>query len=147
MGLANEGGGRLILGVTDKRPRRVVGSLAFPQPEQTRKSLCQKIPLGIDFEEIHHPDCSPGSRVLVFRVPPRPVGIPIKVDGRYWMARKTAWLNYPKNGFETSSPRAGMTSRRIFAPVQPWPISTPTPSRCSVSAGSPRPVGPRTRRC
>lgn len=86
--LANEGGGRLILGVTDKRPRRVVGSTAFPQPEQTRKTLCQRIPLGIDFEEIQHPDCSPGSRVLVFHVPPRPVGIPIKYDGRYWMRKE-----------------------------------------------------------
>ncbi|MCP4662050.1 MAG: ATP-binding protein, partial [bacterium] len=28
--LANERGGRLVLGVTDKRPRRVVGSRAFP---------------------------------------------------------------------------------------------------------------------
>ncbi len=86
--LANEGGGRLILGVTDKRPRRVVGSMAFPQPEQTRKTLCQRIPLGIDFEEIHHPDCSSGSRVLIFRVPPRPLGIPIKYDGRYWMRQE-----------------------------------------------------------
>ena len=28
--LANEGGGRMILGVTDKLPRTVVGSRAFP---------------------------------------------------------------------------------------------------------------------
>ena len=83
--LANEGGGRLIAGVTDKRPRKVVGSLAFSQPEQTRKSLAQKLHLSINFEEIHHPDCSPGSRVLVFHVPTRPVGMPIKYDGRYWM--------------------------------------------------------------
>lgn len=86
--LANEGGGRFILGVTDKRPRRVVGSKAFPQPEQTRKKICQQIPLAIDFEEIHHPDCSPGSRVLVFEIPARPVGIPIKYDGRYWMRKE-----------------------------------------------------------
>lgn len=86
--LANEGGGRFIVGVTDKRPRRVVGSKAFPQPEQTRKKICQQIPLAIDFEEIHHPDCSPGSRVLVFQIPARPLGIPIKYDGRYWMRKE-----------------------------------------------------------
>ena len=34
--LANEGGGKIILGVTDSRPRRVVGSNAFRQPERTR---------------------------------------------------------------------------------------------------------------
>lgn len=83
--LANEGGGRFIMGVSDQRPRQVVGTISFPQPERTRKSLCDRIPLAIDFEEIQHPDCSPGSRVLVFNVPTRPVGIPIKHDGRYWM--------------------------------------------------------------
>lgn len=86
--LANEGGGRIILGVTNDRPRRVVGSQAFEQPERTRKGVCEQIPLAIDFEEIHHPNCSPGSRVLVFHVPPRPVGIPIKYDGRYWMRKE-----------------------------------------------------------
>ena len=83
--LANEGGGRVILGVTDERPRRAVGSLAFEQPERTRKGLCDRIPLSIDFEEIHHPDCRRGSRVLVFHVPPRPVGMPVEYNGRPWM--------------------------------------------------------------
>jgi ATP-dependent DNA helicase RecG len=83
--IANEGGGRIILGVTDKRPRVIVGSAAFPQPERTRKGLCESIPLAIDFEEIHHPSCGIGKRVLVFTVPSRPVATPIKYDGRYWM--------------------------------------------------------------
>src|ERR1700733_12695746 len=86
--LANEGGGRFIMGVTDRRPRTIVGTISFPQPERTRKGLCDRIPLAIDFEELQHPDCSPGSRVLVFSVPPRPVGIPIKYDGRYWMRKE-----------------------------------------------------------
>ncbi len=29
--LANEGGGKVLLGVTDKRPRKVVGTKAFQQ--------------------------------------------------------------------------------------------------------------------
>ncbi|OJW27647.1 MAG: transcriptional regulator [Planctomycetales bacterium 71-10] len=82
--LANEGGGRFIMGVTDKRPRKVVGSSAFSQPEQTRKSLCQRIPLAIDFEQIQHPS----GRVLLFRIPGRPLGTPIKYDGRYWMRKE-----------------------------------------------------------
>ncbi len=86
--LANEGGGRIILGVTNNRPRQIVGSKAFEQPERTRKGLCERIPLGIDFEEIHHPDCGEGRSVLVFTVPPRPLGIPIKYDGRYWMRKE-----------------------------------------------------------
>jgi len=86
--LANEGGGKILLGVTDERPRQIVGSKAFDQPERTRKGLCERIPLAIDFEEIHHQDCNAGSRVLVFHIPPRPVGIPIKYDGRYWMRQE-----------------------------------------------------------
>ena len=78
--LANEGGGRVILGVTDKRPRRVVGSQAFQQPEDTIRSLAERLHLRLDFAEIHHPD----GRVLVFAVPPRPVGTPVKHDGVYW---------------------------------------------------------------
>ena len=85
LGSGNEGGGRIVLGVTDERPRQIVGSRAFNQPERTRKGLCERIPLAIDFEEIDHPDCAAGSRVLAFFVPPRPVGIPIKYEGRYWM--------------------------------------------------------------
>ena len=82
--LANEGGGRIILGVTDARPRRVVGTRAFDQPERTRKGLCERIPLAVDFDEITHPD----GRVLVFNIPARPLGIPIKYDGRYWMRKE-----------------------------------------------------------
>lgn len=78
--LANEGGGKVILGVTNKRPRKVVGTEAFPQPEDTRRSLMEKIPLRIEFLEIN----SHGKRVLVFDIPTRPVGVPIKYDGIYW---------------------------------------------------------------
>jgi predicted HTH transcriptional regulator len=38
--LANEGGCSIVLGVTDKRPRQVVGTSSFKQPERTcRKGL------------------------------------------------------------------------------------------------------------
>lgn len=77
--LANEGGGKIILGVRDKRPRKVVGSTAFPQPEQTRGQLNQRLHLGITFDIIDHPD----GRVLVFHVPSRPVGIPVQFKGKF----------------------------------------------------------------
>jgi len=35
--LANEGGGRVLLGITNKRPRRVVGTNAHPQLEDLRR--------------------------------------------------------------------------------------------------------------
>ena len=37
-GCDNLGGGRVVFGITDKRPRKVVGSQAFEQPERTRTS-------------------------------------------------------------------------------------------------------------
>lgn len=78
--LANEGGGRVLLGITDKRPRRVVGSSVWPQIESLRANLLAKIPLHIQVHEVHHPD----GRVLVIGVAGRPVGTPMKVDDRYW---------------------------------------------------------------
>lgn len=78
--LANEGGGRLLLGITDKRPRRVVGTTVYPQPEEIRKALADKLFLRIDVFEIIHPD----GRVLVFEVPSRPIGVAVKYEGIYW---------------------------------------------------------------
>lgn len=78
--LANEGGGKVILGVTDKRPREVVGTRAFQQPENTRRKLMESIHLRIDVFEI----IRSGKRVLVFDVPARPVGGPVQVKGIYW---------------------------------------------------------------
>lgn len=78
--IANNGGGRIILGVSDKRPRQVVGSQAFDQPERTRNGLRERIHLGVDFEVINHPK----GRVLVFEIPSRPVGTPVQDKGIYW---------------------------------------------------------------
>ncbi|HOL71224.1 MAG TPA: ATP-binding protein [Bryobacteraceae bacterium] len=78
--LANEGGGKIIFGVTDRRPRRVVGSTAFEEPGRTVASLVSRLAIQVTFEEIQHP----GGRVLVFHVPPRPVGVPIQYDGVFW---------------------------------------------------------------
>ncbi len=79
--LANEGGGKILLGVTDKRPRQIVGSQAFLQPERTRQGLNDRLRLRISFDEI----LDPAGRVLVFHVPNRPVGTPIQFDGKFWM--------------------------------------------------------------
>jgi predicted HTH transcriptional regulator len=79
--LANEGGGHLILGVSDRRPRRVVGSQAFGDLQRTKLGVLDRLRLRIETSEIAHPE----GRVLVFAVPPRPVGVPIASNGAYWM--------------------------------------------------------------
>ena len=43
--LANEGGGKMILGVTDKLPRKVVGSRAFSNFERTKAGLNEQLRL------------------------------------------------------------------------------------------------------
>jgi ATP-dependent DNA helicase RecG len=60
--LANEGGGRLILGVSDKPPRPVVGTAAFSSPVEMSAKLFQAVGFRVDIEEVIHPD----GRVIVF---------------------------------------------------------------------------------
>jgi ATP-dependent DNA helicase RecG len=79
--LANEGGGKIVLGVTDKRPRTIVGSSAFPDLERTKAGLVERLHLRIQVHEIQHPN----GRVLIFEAPPRPIGMPIEYKGAYWM--------------------------------------------------------------
>ena len=78
--LSNCGGGKLVLGISDKRPRKVVGSNAFDQPERTRKGLMDKLRVRVDFDILEHG----GKRVLVFDVAGRPSGLPVQVDGVAW---------------------------------------------------------------
>lgn len=79
--LANEGGGKFILGVTDKRPRKIVGTQAFHNLVRTRAGVTERLHLRIDADEITHPD----GRVIVFHIPSRPIGSPIHYEGRYFM--------------------------------------------------------------
>ncbi|MGD9765195.1 MAG: ATP-binding protein [Candidatus Binatia bacterium] len=79
--LANEGGGSIVLGVTDRRPRTVVGTQAFQSVERTKAGLIERLRLRITIDEIQHPD----GRVLIVTAPGRPIGMPIPVDGAYWM--------------------------------------------------------------
>ena len=79
--LANEGGGKFLLGITDKRPRQIVGSQAFLQPDRTRQGLNDRLRLRISFDEIH----DSAGRVLVVHIPGRPVGTPIQYDGKFRM--------------------------------------------------------------
>ncbi len=81
--LSNEGGGQIILGVTDKRPRRVVGTSAFRDLSKLKRDLGQRIHLRVDVCEIDYE----GNRVLIITSPPRPIGMPIQYEGSYWMRR------------------------------------------------------------
>lgn len=73
--LANELGGKLIFGVSDVKPRRVVGSNAFRNLEDVKHRLLDVLRIRVNAEEILHPD----GRVVIFSVPSRPIGMPIHI--------------------------------------------------------------------
>lgn len=80
--IANEGGGKIIFGVTDSIPRKIVGSQSFNSIERTKAGLFERLHIiRIDIEEINHQD----GRVLVFNIPSRPMGIPLEYKGTYYM--------------------------------------------------------------
>lgn len=77
--LANEGGGKIILGVTDRRPRRIVGTAAFAEPGRTEAGLHDRLFHRIPVEEVKTPE----GRVLVVHVPSRLPGTAWQYKGRY----------------------------------------------------------------
>lgn len=78
--LANEGGGKMILGVTDRRPRRVVGTAAFAEPGRTEGGLFERLRHRVPVEELYTSD---GLRVVIVHVPARLPGTAWHHNGRY----------------------------------------------------------------
>ncbi|MBS0233460.1 MAG: putative DNA binding domain-containing protein [Proteobacteria bacterium] len=79
--LANEGGGSIVLGVTDVKPRSVVGTKAFTSPDRTKIGLFERLHWRVEVAEI----VTQEGRVLSFIVPGRPPGRPLNCKGRYLM--------------------------------------------------------------
>ncbi|HRQ89753.1 MAG TPA: ATP-binding protein, partial [Bacteroidia bacterium] len=79
--IANEGGGHLLLGVTDGKPRRVVGTSAFGNPVATESEIFNTLGFRVDIDEVSHPE----GRVLVFQIPGRPLGTAYAYEGVRWM--------------------------------------------------------------
>ena len=79
--LANAGGGMIVFGVSDRRPRAILGTKAFPQPEQVRMKLRDRLRIAVDFDLWNE---GMPTRVLAFRAAARPVGAPVQIDGVAW---------------------------------------------------------------
>ena len=79
VGLANEEGGKIVLGVTDRRPRCIVGTAAFSEPGRTEAGLYERLSHRIPVEEIQ----TPSGRVVVVHVPGRLPGTAWHIRGRY----------------------------------------------------------------
>jgi ATP-dependent DNA helicase RecG len=79
-GIANSGGGIIALGVSDARPRTVVGTAAFHEPGKTVADVQRRLGHSVRIDE-HHID---GHRVLTVEVPGRTPGSLVVDNGRYW---------------------------------------------------------------
>ena len=81
--LANEGGGYLVLGVSDTLPRQVTGTKAFlpKQLNELKARAVDELHIRIQGHEISHPD----GRVLALEIPAHPAGKPLNFKGRYLM--------------------------------------------------------------
>ena len=102
--LANEGGGFLVLGISDKPPRPVVGTQALSDTVSMAEKLFQAVGFRVDIEEVRHPD----GRVLVFHIPSRPRGTAYRLDGAYLM----------RSG-QSLRPMSEDQLRRIFSKGEP----------------------------
>ena len=58
--LANEGGGHLVLGVSDKRPRQVVGTQAFQNRGEITARILEALRMRVDVQEVTIPRQSRG---------------------------------------------------------------------------------------
>jgi len=79
--LANEGGGKLILGVTDNAPRRIVGSQAFASASDIQSKIFHKLNFRVDAEELRFSE----GRAVIFHIPSRPRGTAYQFEGTYLM--------------------------------------------------------------
>ena len=104
--LANEGGGKLILGVNNSGV--VVGTVAFGGTyNQLSNELLKKLGIRVDVEELHYDD----KRILVFHVPERPfIGRPVKSTGKY---------TYPMRAGESLVEMDEQTLRKILNEGEP----------------------------
>ncbi|MEH2027878.1 ATP-binding protein [Nostoc sp.] len=117
--LANEGGGYIVLGVTDKPPRQVVGSLAWGTAEalnSIKAKIVNELRFRVEVTELQHPN----GRVLVFEVPSRPLGRALDYQGAYLM-----------RAGEELQPMTPDMLKRIFAEDQQDWFSQPARSDAS----------------
>lgn len=79
--IANEGGGEIVFGITDSRPRRILGTRAFAEPGRTEAGLFERLHKRITIEEVNHE----GQRILIVHVPARLPGTAWQYKGSFWM--------------------------------------------------------------
>lgn len=98
--IANEKGGRLVLGMSDEYPHSVVGSdFAVGKTGELEDEIYNRLRIRVRTEELF--DNKDSKRVLVINIPSRPVGKALRFEGvplmrigeslrERWMTRNTS---------------------------------------------------------
>ncbi len=113
--IANEGGGYLVLGVRDQKPRIVVGTQAFNNLPGICEKLFAELNFRVDAAETLH---TSGGRVVTFRIPGRPPATPLQYKGEYLMRSGTALVSMTPD-----------VLRRIFTEKTPDWLEEPATDR------------------
>ena len=79
VGIANVGGGHLLLGVAEKSGR-IVGTKAIGNVVKMREFIHGRTEIRVKIRE----EILSGKRIVVFEIPPRPSGKAYRCDGRYF---------------------------------------------------------------
>ncbi|MBR9701626.1 hypothetical protein GOV13_01765 [Candidatus Pacearchaeota archaeon] len=87
--IANEKGGKLIFGVTNKVPRKVCGTKAFQDINKLKQKVYEQFNRTIEVEEFIYD----GKRVLILSIPSRPIGEAIGFKGQYLMREGESLVN------------------------------------------------------
>lgn len=104
--IANMGGGKLLLGITNSR--EVVGTNVYQGTiNQIPQQVYQQIGITVAIEEVEHPK----GRVVIFDIPPRPVGQRVKSKGGKY--------TYPIRRGESLGEMDDATTKEILNEVQP----------------------------
>jgi len=76
--LANEGGGLLVFGMKDKYPHEVVGTVFLKDKiGEMENEIYNRLTIRVKIDELFEEE----KRVLVFKIPSRPIGSPLQFEG------------------------------------------------------------------
>ena len=103
--IANEGGGKLIFGV--KNDRKIVGSKVY---QGTENKLPHEILQNTNLKVFVQPLYINKKRVVIFFIPPRPIGMPVASSGKY---------RYPMRAGESLVEMDTGTLQQIFSETEP----------------------------
>ncbi|MEW6073151.1 MAG: ATP-binding protein [Planctomycetota bacterium] len=125
VGIGNAGGGRLVLGVSDRRPRRILGIEELSEKElgKIRDSVAESAGIHIELELVRTPD----GLVLVVEIPSRPRAVPFHTKkGKYLIRHADALRGMRLEELDAVRREAGVELTAIPLDGQPQDLLSPS---------------------